>query len=122
MNEFMNFFLTNIWAFLDALVTVLTVYGVGYTYFSNKKQLQPIKIFLKKGNITKEIPTYIIRKNFTRGDIKGILSELHDSDEPYKISDIRKPLFLKRIFDIQQGKYSDLTINIYDSDFFEYKI
>jgi len=122
MNELMNFFQTNIWAFFDAIVTTITVYGVGYNYFQNKKQLQPIKIFIKKGNKQKEIPTYIIRRNFTRADIKGILSELHNSEDFFKIHDITQPIFLKKIFEIQQGKGSELIINIYPEDFFEYEI
>jgi len=113
---------SEVWSTVDAIVTLITVYGVGYTYFTNKRQMEPIKIFIKKENIIKEIPTYIIRKNFTRGDIKGILSELHESKDPFKIADIKKPLFLQKIFEIQQGKGSELVINIYQDDFFEYKI
>lgn len=123
MSEIMIWFKTSeVWSTVDAIVTLITVYGVGYTYFTNKRQMEPIKIFIKKENIIKEIPTYIIRKNFTRGDIKGILSELHESKDPFKIADIKKPLFLQKIFEIQQGKGSELVINIYQDDFFEYKI
>ena len=111
-----------LWYYIDAFVTVGTLFGVWYNYNQNKKQLEPVKIFIKKGSVQKEIPTYIVRKHFTRADVKGILSELHDSDKFYKINYITKPAFLKAILDIQQGAKSELTINIRNDDFFEYEI
>jgi len=134
MHEVMSFFQTYIWAFIDAAVTIITVLGVVYNILQNKKQYKKqselikisiIKHSIKKGMPTKqesELPTYIIRKHFTRAEVKGILRELHRSERHYEIADISKPDFLKSIYEIQKGTSSDLKIKIYDDDYFEYPL
>lgn len=122
MNEIIDWFGGSIWTFIDALVTMFTLWLVFNNWRNSQKQLEPIKLFIEKEGIIKEIPTYIIRRNFTRSDIKGILKELHESKEDFKIKDIIQADFLKKIFEIQQGNASELVIKIIDTDFFVYEM
>jgi len=120
MNEFTIWFQGSTWAFIDAIVTSLTVLGVGYNLWQNKKQLNPIKILIEKNNIKEELPTFILRKNFTRSEVQGILRSLHDGDT-YNIKFTGNPDFLKAIIKIQQGKSDTLVIPILPQDDFNIK-
>ena len=104
------------------IFSFITMILVIINFFKNKKQLEPVKIFISKDGKKEEIPSYILRKNFIRSDIKGILKELHDSKEDYRIKCLTQPDFLKKIFEIQQGKEDELIIEIDSNDFFKYEM
>jgi len=118
MNDFIIWFQGPIWAVIDAIVTSLTVLGVGYNLWQNRKQLKPIKILIERNNIKEEIPSYILRRNFTRSEVQGILRSLHKGDI-YDIKFTGKPEFLKAIIEIQQGKSDTLVIPISEEDDFK---
>ena len=125
MSEFLNIFQSNVWAFVDALITLGTLYGVGYNYIQNKKQQQLVKIYIKDTRtMGKEmpIPSFILRRNFNRVEVKGILKELHKGSE-YDIDYISNPKssFLEDIYKIQSGKSDKLVIKIKEGDKFELK-
>lgn len=95
------------------------MFGTGINWWNAKKQKQQIDIFIKRGNQEEKIPSYIIRANFTRSEIFGVLGGL-DSDRDFNIKYTKKPEFIKRILDIQQGKENSLTILLEDDDKFDW--
>ena len=121
MSEFMLWFGGDTWTFIDALVTILTLSLVIWNLYQSFKQNKQIKIFIEKNKVKRPIPSYILRKNFVRSDIKGILKELHNSKEDYRIEYLINPNFQKEIFEIQKGIGDELVIYISENDFFVYE-
>ena len=112
----------DLWHWMDAVVTIATVSGVWYNYNMNSKQLDEIKVSILCKGEEKEIPIYIIRKNFTRSEIKGIFGGLHDGKNfDIDYFDNSNSSFLKDIFEIQQGKRDKLTVIIHEKDNFRLK-
>ena len=111
-----------LWHYIDAIITIGTMIGVWYSYQQNQKQLEIINIFLVINAKSKQIPTHILRKNFSRAEIKGILRELAQERE-YQIDYISNPKssFLKDISEIQQAKKNSLEIRIEQNDKFTLK-
>jgi len=112
----------NLWHWIDAFITIFTVIGVFYNYIENKKQLEVIPLYLQIKNSKLKLPTYTVRKNFTRAEVKGILSGIHN-DKNLEIDYIDNPTspYLKELVDIQQGKKHSLVILIKENDKFELK-
>ena len=131
MNEIMIWFKeSEIWASVDAgftmvsiLVTLGTFRMVIKNYLSNKKQLEKVQLLIsdKKDNLI-PVQSYILRKNFNRVEVKGILKELNIEKE-YAIDYISNPKssFLKDIFEIQNGRRDELVINVIEGDKFDLK-
>jgi hypothetical protein len=119
--EFVKWFGQDWWSFIDALVTIVTVSAVLYNLWQIKKQLNPIQILIKKNDVITELPSFIIRKNFTRSEVQGVLRSLHKG-ETYDIAFTGKAEFLKAIVGIQRGDSSTLIIPILPEDTFELKV
>ena len=84
-----------------------------------KKQFEEIKIKLEfEDKVIRDIPSYILRKDFSRAEIKGILRGL-DENESYKIDYIDNPksTFLKDILEVQKGKQEFIIPITYKDDF-----
>jgi len=111
-----------LWSWIDALITIFTVIGVFYNYLQNEKQLDVIPLYLQIKDSKLKLPTYTVRKNFTRAELKGILSGIHNG-KTLEIDYIDNPTspYLKELVDIQQGKKNSLTIPIKEKDKFELK-
>lgn len=109
-----------LWHIIDAIVTISTVIGVWYNYKQNQKQLEPIKIYLSTQ--VEPLSSFVLRKNFNRAEVKGILRELAQESE-YKIDYISNPksTFLKDIYNIQIGETDQLTVIIQEGDTFTLK-
>ena len=132
MNEIMKWFQDSaIWATVDAsftmvsiLITAGTFIMVIKNYQSNKKQLERVEIIIlnKPENKSQAIPSYILRKNFNRVEVKGILRGLHKGSE-YEIDYIENPnsTFFQDIYKIQTAQLDALTIPISENDKFELK-
>jgi len=132
MNELMYWFKqSEAWATIEALFTIVSIFVTVGTlimvvknYRANKKQLQKIDIFLHIENGTQKtlekLPTYIIRKNFTRAELFGILSVLHSEDK-FKIDYLGTVEFMEKVYQIQAGKENNLIIKISSEDNFHWK-
>jgi len=115
-----SFFSGSTWSFLDALVTITTVLFVIYNWWINKKQLQKIDVYIQKGDDPKvRIPTYMIRKNFTRSELFGILGAL-DKERDFKIAYLKSEAFLQNVLEIQQGREDEMIIRLQDGDKFDW--
>lgn len=112
----------SLWHYLDAFITVGTLIAVWYNYNENKKQLDIISIELNIDGRKVQVDSYLIRRNFTRSEIKGILRGLCDESE-YKIFyiDSSKSSFLKDIHTIQTGDSKKFEIPIESKDEFTLK-
>jgi hypothetical protein len=97
----------------------LAMCASGLNWWNNKKQLKPIKIIIEKNGIQDTLPLDIIRKNFTRAEIFGILGAF-DKDSNFKIKYTSSREFLNQISDIQESKSDQLIVKIEDKDKFDW--
>ena len=120
MDEFMLWFCGDTWTFIDALVTILTLLLVIYNWYQNYKQNQEIRIqiVLQHMNITKVLPIPLIRKNFTRSELFGILGA-YDKDSKFCIEHTSSIKFFEDIRNIQEGKLDEISIIIKKEDKFD---
>lgn len=120
MDEFMLWFGGDTWTFIDALVTILTLLLVIYNWYQNYKQNQEIRIqiVLQHMNITKVFPIPLIRKNFTRSELFGILGA-YDKDSKFCIEHTSSIKFFEDIRNIQEGKLDEISIIIKKEDKFD---
>jgi len=111
-----------LWHWIDAIITIFTLIMVYISYKEQQKQLELIEIYIDIEGTLCKIPVYIIRKNFTRAEIKGILRGLVKNDS-YSIEYIDNPrsTFLKDVIAIQQGQKDKLIITIEPQDQCEFK-
>ena len=90
----------------------------GYNFFARRKELKEIEIYIVIDGVKKLIPIKIARKNVTRAEIKGIMSDF-DKDHNYTINYLKSSKFMNDIFLVQKGKKNDLTIEILSQDKFD---
>lgn len=89
----------------------------GFNVWQRKKDKEKIEIYIEKDNKKILLPTYVIRKNFTRAEVFGILGAL-EKDNDFKIKYTSDDKFIKDIFDIQTGKEKELIIKLDKNDKF----
>jgi len=129
MKEIMLWFKTSeLWASIDAFFTLVsmsvtfgTLVMVVKNYYTNKKSLEKIEIYIHTPN--KELyklPTYIIRKNFTRAEVFGTLRALNIGDD-FNIVYTSTTKFLEDIFKVQTLKSDRLIIEIDENDNFKWQ-
>lgn len=106
-----NWFTKDWWAFFDALVTLITVSGVFYGIYTNRKSLQKIDVYFIVDGEKRELALDLTRRHITRSEVQGILGNLLKKEHPqYKIDYLSNMKFLNDIFSIQQGKLNYLEI------------
>lgn len=90
-----------------------------YNLIARKKDMNEIEIFVIINAKKRQLPVKIMRKNFTRAEIKGIISDF-DKDHNFTISYLKSPEFLNDIFLIQKGKKDSISIEIKGGDKFDF--
>jgi len=111
----------DIWHWVDASITIATVFGVWYNYIQNQRKLDKINMILNYHGEEIPIKSYMIRSNFSRAEIKGILAGLCQ-EKTYKIeyTDSEQSTFLEDVYKIQTGTERNFIIKIKPSDIFTY--
>ena len=118
MNEFILWFGGNEWTFIDGIVTILTLGLVFWNWYQTYKQNKQIKIFIiDKGQII-ELPIKLLRKNFTRAELFGVLGAF-DRDSKFNIEYTSTVDFFENIKNIQNAKSNEMTIIITEKDKFD---
>lgn len=120
MNEFMTLFESATWTCIDGLITLLTLLLVILNWCQNHKQNKQIEIFINfkdDGEIIK-LPIRLIRKNFTRAEIFGVLGAF-DKDSKFTIAHTSTVVFFEDIEQIQKGKKNEICITITENDKFD---
>ncbi len=101
------------------------VFAFGAMFFSARnwwnarKQLKPIKIIIERNGEQKIIPFEIIRKNFSRAELFGILGAF-DKDSKFNIKYTSSKDFFQQISDIQESKKDKIIIYVSNSDKFDW--
>jgi hypothetical protein len=114
MNELFKWFSGDTWAFVDAVITLITVLGVLYGLYKNYQQSQNVELFFRLENgESKKIPISLTRKNVTRSEISGLLGMIQkDSKTRHNVHSMTKKEYFKDIYDIQNAKKSQLYIDV----------
>lgn len=118
MNEFMELFEGTTWTFIDACITMLTLGLVLWNWYQNYRQNHEIEIFILHNGIKTKLPIKLIRKNFTRAEIFGVLGAF-DKDSKFSIAHTASVEFFKDIENIQNAKSNEITIIITENDKFD---
>jgi len=84
-------------------------------------QLKPISIVIKQDGSEKELNVKILRKNFTRSELMGVLGVIHKSPEKFEIAHIATTEFFKDLEDVQENRKDSLVLMINENDTFEPK-
>lgn len=95
------------------------MFFAGKNWWNTQKQMQPIKIIIERDGERKSLPLEIIRKNFTRSEVFGVLGAF-DKDSSFKIAYTAKKEFFKQISDIQESKKDSLIVKIQEGDKFDW--
>ncbi|MSN96877.1 hypothetical protein F1B92_06820 [Campylobacter sp. FMV-PI01] len=112
----------NIITYLDYITIIFAfcaMFASGYNLFSRRKDMEEIEIFIINKDKKIKLPIRILRKNITRAEIKGIVSDF-EKDHNFTISYLKSPEFLNDIFLIQKGKKDVLVIEIKEYDKFDF--
>lgn len=118
MNEFILWFGGNEWTFIDGIVTILTLGLVFWNWYQNYVQNKQIEIYILHNNVKTMLPIKLIRKNFTRAEINGILGAF-DKDSKFYIAHTSSVEFFEDIENIQNGKLNEICIPITENDKFD---
>lgn len=111
----------NFYQILDISSAVALATLAVVAYYKYTKENDKIEIYTKKPNEEKQqLSTYIVRKNFTRAEIFGILGALHKEGK-FEIKYTSSIDFAKDVFDVQTGKKEELIIKLDSKDEFEIK-
>lgn len=103
------------------IFSFLAMFAAGLNWWNNKKQFKPIKIIIEKNGTKDILPLDIIRKNFTRSEVFGVLGAF-DKDSNFNIKSTSSRDFFNQISDIQESKSDELIIKITDEDKFDWLI
>lgn len=103
---------TIIFAFVTMILSFCNIW-------QRKKDKDKIEIYIQKNDQKIRLKTYMIRKNFTRAEVFGMLGAL-DKDSSFKIKYTSNADFIENIFNIQKGKQKELVIKIDENDKFDY--
>jgi len=110
---------------ITIIFSFITMLGVVYNYFRNRKQLDKIIIIFKIISTNKEL---IIDKNLTRKDcqrseIQGILrTKLIKGFKIYEIDYIGDNKYFENIYNIQIAKEDKLIIELKDDELKQFGI
>lgn len=90
-------------------------------WWNEKKQLKPIKIIIEKNGERETLPLDIVRKNFTRSEVFGVLGAF-DRDSKFSIKYTSTKEFFEQISDIHELKKDYLVIPLDENDKFDWMV
>ncbi len=114
-----EFLLSKVYAALDVASAVALATLAFMVYFKYGKQLQAVTIFIEKEGEEIELPIKIIRKNFTRSELSGVLRAL-DKKGKFDIAYMSTIIYFQDIEDVQEGKKDNFIIKLGKEDKFEF--
>ena len=118
MNELMSWFEGTTWTFIDACVTALTLGLVIINWYQNYKQNKQITIYILHNGVKTKLPIKLIRKNFTRAELFGVLGAF-DKDSKFIIAHTASVEFFEDIEKIQNASKDEICIIISENDKFD---
>lgn len=118
MNELMSWFEGTTWTFIDACVTALTLGLVIINWYQNYKQNKQITIYILHNGVKTKLPIKLIRKNFTRAELFGVLGAF-DKDSKFTIAHTASVEFFEDIEKIQNASKDEICIIISENDKFD---
>lgn len=107
---------TPVWDYIDGIVTTGTLVAVIINIYINAKnrelEVQKIKVFLSTDDRVEEFPRFeILRKDFTRAEISGYLSEIRlDSSVRFNINHLSTKEYFNDILNVQQNSDIDRVV------------
>jgi len=106
------------------IVASIAAVASGFNWWKNKKQLQKIKIYFQTPNEKIYLENFdITRKTVTRSELMGILGIIQkDSKERYNIEYLGTKEFFQNLYDVQNSKKDELTIEITPDELKQFNI
>ena len=110
---FVDWFSGNWWTFIDALITLFTLWLVFWNYHKNRKNEDEIEVYFDVDGKKEKLTTYLLRKHISRAEIQGILrTKLKKGQKVFDIEYLSNPQYSKDVFQIQKGDKDDLIIKL----------
>ena len=103
----------NLYGVLDTSSAVAVAFLAFFGYINYIKLEDKIKIYflIKETNKKIDLNISILRKNFTRSELMGILGMIRkDSTQPFDISYLKQTSILDKIHNIQKGNSKEFII------------
>ena len=123
MNDFIHWFSEDWWTFIDALITIGTLFGVWYNYNEdkNKQRLDNEDITIKLNILALDkiidIEPPIVRKFFSRSEFQGVLgNQLIKGVTRYDIDYLNTQKYYNQLKEIQTDDKQELIIDIKDDE------
>ncbi|MBO7381403.1 MAG: hypothetical protein J6U05_07035 [Neisseriaceae bacterium] len=101
------------------IIMILTIIGWGSSFYQYRKMKQEISIVIIKNGIPKTLPITLLRKNFTRAELMGVLG-IYDKNHKFDIYHTTQKEFFDDIHAIQLGKKDKIFIRISENDKFDF--
>lgn len=106
-----------VWGFVLIIITII---NFTYNLYYRRNKEKEITIFIEFDGKKQELPHKIIRRNFTRSEIFGILGAL-DSDSKFNIKYTASSAFFNDILLVQKGKKDEIIIKLENNDKFDWE-
>ena len=102
---------------ITTIVSFITLIFVFRNWRNAKKQQEPVKIVLKFKDRDVTLPIELIRKNFTRAEVFGLI-RVFDKDHQFHIEYTSTKEFFEQLLEVQEGKKDTFSILIGKDDKF----
>lgn len=107
---------------MDWVTIIFSFFAMFFAFknwWNNKKQLKSIQIIIDKNGQRDILPLEIMRKNFTRSELFGVLGAF-DKDSKFEIKYTASKEFFRQISDVHESKKDEIIIYLKDTDKFDW--
>jgi len=107
---------------MDWVTIIFSFFAMFFAFknwWNNKKQLKPIQIIIDRNGEKEILPFEIMRKNFTRSEIFGVLGAC-DKDSKFEIKYTASRDFFRQVSEVQESKIDEVIIYLKDTDKFDW--
>jgi len=106
-----------VWSALDSASAVAIAVLVFMGYLAYIRAEEYVGIYLKNGDTLYDTGLGVLRKDCTRSEVLGILGMIQkDGVSRYNIAYLKKPEFLRMLYDVQRARRDKVVIELKDEE------
>jgi len=109
-------FFPNIWkwfSIIDTATAVALAFLAGWGYFEYAKSEEPVKIFFDIDGKKVDTGLSLLRRNFTRSEVMGVLGMIQKKQkEKFELQFMKQKAILEKLQKIQTGKDKEFVIKM----------